>query len=225
MNAWARIEYGTPLTNPAIALHAFTEPKQPQTNLSVARHEVKFLLRGLGTPMNFAKGTTIFIAGGNANAVFRVVSGAVALWRAMPNGKRHIVDFRLKGEFFGVIHRPTETINAEATSDCIVTAYRRGQVDEICDAVPSFRRSVTALTAEPVMSRGEAAEAEGRTARERIAELLLRVAERAEECGEIALPFSTNDIGDSIMLRANWSQMGFALLRAQARSCAPAMAA
>ncbi len=198
MNAWARIEYGTPSANPAIVLNALAGSKQPEANVAAAKHEVEFLLRGLGTVMTYAKGSVIFTAGGNANAVYRVISGAVALWRNLPNGKRYIVDFRLPGEFFGVIHRPTETINAEATSDCVVTAYRRGHVDEICDVVPSFRRSIVALAAEPVMSRSEAAAAEGRTARERIAELLLRVAERAAESGEITLPFSTNDISDRI---------------------------
>ncbi len=197
MNAWARIEYGTPLVNPTVVLNALAAAKQPPAN-AAAKHEVEFLLRGLGAMLNFAKGTTIFSAGGNANAVYRVVSGVVALWRNLPNGKRHIVDFRLPGEFFGVVHRPTEILNAEATADCTVTAYRRGHVDEICDAIPSFRRSITTLTAEPVPSRSEAAAAEERTAKERIAEFLLRIADRAAQSGEIALPFSSRDVGERI---------------------------
>jgi CRP-like cAMP-binding protein len=148
--------------------------------------------------MTYPRGSAIFNAGGNANAVYRVLSGAVALWHRLPNGKRHIVDFRIPSEFFGVVHRPTETINAVASSYCIVAAYRRGEVDEICDAVSSFRRTIASLTAEPVLSLHEAAAAEARTAKERIAEFLLQAAERAAEAGEVTLSFSTQDIGERI---------------------------
>lgn len=196
MNAWARIEYGSQI-DPSAVLNALKQAGAPAKD-GAAKQEVEFLLRGLGTVMNFARGSTIFSAGGNANAVYKVISGAVTLWRALPNGKRHIADFRMPGEFFGILHRPAETINAEATSDCIILAFRRGLVDEICDAVPSFRRSISMLTAEPALSRRELAEQESLTAKERIARLLLGAAERAAAAGEIVLPFTGENIAERI---------------------------
>jgi CRP/FNR family nitrogen fixation transcriptional regulator len=198
MNAWSQIEIGTAVINPAIVLDALKSQHPVPAGDRAAKQEVEFLLRGLGTVMNYAKSSMIFKEGGNAKALYQVMSGAVALWHRAPNGKRQIVDFRLPGEFFGVVYRPTETLNAEASSDCVVTAYRRGAVDEMCDSVPSFRRSIAQLTAEPVISRSEAIRIEARTTKERMADFLLRAAERAAESGEIVLPFSGRDIGDRI---------------------------
>jgi CRP/FNR family transcriptional regulator, anaerobic regulatory protein len=198
MNGWSRIEYGTPAVDPAVVLGTFAVRTATPANHNAARREVETLLRGLGQQMNYRSGEEIFSAGGNAHAVYRVNSGAVVLWRKLPNGKRRIVDFRLPGEFFGVVHRPTETSNAEASSDSIITTYRRGYVDGICDAVPSFRRSITLLTDEPPVPCIKAELADGRTAKERIAELLLDTARRAAEAGEITLRFSDGDIADRV---------------------------
>jgi CRP-like cAMP-binding protein len=187
----------TPVEAPAVV--ATTGKRAGANGIDAAAlEEVQFLLRGLAVVENYAKGDCIFEAGGNANAVYRVMSGAVALWRRLPNGKRQIIDFRLPGEFFGVVHRPTHTINAEASSDCVVTGYRRGHVDGICDAVPSFHRTMVKLVAEPVVRRSEAALGETRTAKERIAAFLLNVAQRAVAAGEISLPLSGHNIGERI---------------------------
>ncbi len=196
MNAWARIEDSMPTQSGAFLPAAFRDRQTAARE--AAKQEVMFLLRGLGTVMNYPKGAPIFAEGGNAHAVYRVISGAIALWRTLPNGKRHIVDFRLAGEFLGVVHRPTHTINAEAASDCIVIAWRRGEVDGICDAVPSFRRSMETLLAEPVVTRSEIAAAESRTAKERVADFLLKAFARATDGGDTGLPLSGRDIGDRI---------------------------
>lgn len=199
MNVWARLESTAPLPEPAVVAKlgagAGAAADQPD---AAAKQEVLFLLRGLGTSEEYAKDSPIFSAGGNANAAYRVVSGAVALWRKLPNGKRQIIDFRLAGEFFGVVHRPTHTINAEASSDCVVIAYRRGHVDGICDAVPAFHRAMVKLVAEPVVCRKDADLGETRTAKERIADFLLNVADRAVVAGESSLPLCGRSIGERI---------------------------
>ena len=199
MSVWERIESATPVAAPAVVVKigARNSTVADQAD-DAAKQEVLFLLRGLGMIEEYAKGSSIFAAGGNANAAYRVTSGAVALWRRLPNGKRQIIDFRLPGEYFGVVHRPTHTINAEASSDCVLTAYRRGHVDGICDAVPSFHRSMVKLVAEPVVRRSEETLEETRTAKERIAAFLLNVAQRAVIAGETSLPFSGRSIGERI---------------------------
>ena len=198
MNVWARTHEGTATATPAHVLNPPPGHESDRADKAAAKHEVEDVLRGLGTAVEYAKGSRIFAEGGNANVVYRVVSGAVTLWRKLPNGKRHIVDFRLAGEYFGVVHRPTYALNAEAASDCVVSAYRRGQVDGICDEVPSFRRSIEILLVEPVLSRSEIAAAEWHTAKERIADLLLKASRRAAQGGEPAVRLSDRDIGDCI---------------------------
>jgi CRP-like cAMP-binding protein len=198
MNVWARTHEGTGIASPAHVLNPDPAREIAHADSAGAKHEVEEVLRGLGTIVEYAKGSRIFAEGGNANVVYRVMSGAVTLWRKLPNGKRHIVDFRLAGEYFGVIHRPTYALNAEAASDSVVSAYRRGQVDGICDEVPSFRRAIEILLTEPVMSRSEIAAAEWHTAKERIADLLLKASRRAAQGGEPTVPLSDRDIGDCI---------------------------
>jgi CRP-like cAMP-binding protein len=191
MNAITRIEAGTPRARSAAIAAASAKPVS-----NSQKDEVVMVLRGLGTRTSFPRGTVIFKEHGHASAVYRVMSGAVALWRTRTNGRRHIVDFRLPGEFFGVVHRPEYTITAEAAADTVVFAYRRGQVDEICDAVPSVRRALTALLAEPSLSRRDALNAERQTAKERIVEFLRVASERAGQSDEVRLPVSDGDIAD-----------------------------
>jgi CRP-like cAMP-binding protein len=188
--ALSNIEFGT--------LPVASETPETRTTNSAAKEEVRRLLRGLGATQQYRAGSQIFGAGDNANALYRVESGAVALWRRLPNGKRHIVDFRMPGEYFGVIHRPTHTINVEASSDCQVTLFRRGQVDEICDAVPSFYRSISSLVAEPKISRTEALADERRTAKERTAAFLLNAFQRSSQAGNLNLALSGRQIGERI---------------------------
>jgi len=198
MNVLAHIDSANPTINRA----AFSPPRarKPIPRPAAPDDEVLTLLRGLGTTVPFARGAQIFQERGHANAIYRVLSGTVALWHARAKGRRHIADFRLCGEFFGVVHRPEYTINAEAISDAVVVAYRRGEIDGICDALPSFRRAITALVAEPVVLRRETALAESQTAKERIVDFLLDVSERAAESGEVKLPFSERDIADRVDL-------------------------
>lgn len=190
MNAWAKIDYATPISVSAV--------RETISANGAAKDEARRLLGGLGTPQNHPAGSSIFAEGDNANALYRVESGAVALWRRLPNGKRHIVDFRLPGEYFGVVHRPRHMINAEASSDCQVTAFHRGDVDEICDAVPSFYRSITTLIAEPDISRNELRADETRTAKERIVRFLLSASKRAPQSSIYGLPLSVHNIGERV---------------------------
>ena len=190
MNAWAKIDDATPLS--------VSTARQSIAANGAAKEEVRRLLRGLGTSQSYPAGNPIFHLGENANEVYRVESGAVALWQRLPNGKRHIVDFRLPGEYFGVVHRPKHTINAEASSDCQVTAFRRGEVDEICDAVPSFYRSITTLVAEPNVSRNELQADEMRTAKERVVRFLLSASKRAPQSSVYGLPLSVHNIGERV---------------------------
>jgi CRP/FNR family transcriptional regulator, nitrogen fixation regulation protein len=197
MHALAQIDSATSKLNGAASL---VRAQKPAPRPDALEDEVLTLLRGLGTSVPVARGALIFEERGHANAIYRVLSGTVALWHARAKGRRHIVDFRLRGEFFGVVHRPEYTINAEAVSDAVVIAYRRGEIDDICDAIPSFRRSITVLLADPVTLRREAALAESQTARERIIDFLVEVSHRIAESGKVRLPIAERDIADRVDL-------------------------
>lgn len=152
-------------------------------------------LRGLGSVVRFQRGAVIFRERDHASAIFRVVSGGVALSRTTGR-RRHILDFRFAGEFFGAVHRPEYTTGAEATSDCVLMSYPRGYVDNMFDELPQFRRALAALLAEPVQSSADTAESH--TARERIEAFLVSLSGRIADRGEANLPLSCDDIADRL---------------------------
>ncbi|HEX5281593.1 MAG TPA: Crp/Fnr family transcriptional regulator [Micropepsaceae bacterium] len=157
--------------------------------------EVATPLRGLGTVVRLQRGAVIFRERDHANAIYRVVSGGVALSRNIGR-RRRIVDFRFAGEFFGVVHRPEYTVTAEATSDCVLLSYPRGFVDTMFDELPQFRRALTGLLAERSQSGGDIVESH--TARERIEAFLSSLSGRIGDWDAANLPVSREDIADRL---------------------------
>jgi CRP-like cAMP-binding protein len=167
-----------------------------ETARSEAGHaEVVTPLRGLGSVVRFQRGVVIFRQRDHANAIYRVISGGVALLRTRDR-RRRIIDFRFAGEFFGVVHRPEYTVDAEATSDCVLLSYPRGYVDTLFDELPQFRRTLAGLLAEHAESSGDTIESH--TARERIEAFLLSLSRRIGDWGEANLPISCDDIADRL---------------------------
>jgi len=194
MYAWSRIASVTPLSE-------HTHPSACATGAStgsVAEYDdVVTPLRGLGSVLRFQRGAVIFRERDHASAIYRVVSGAVALSR-ITDRKRRIIDFRFAGEFLGAVHRPEYSMGAEAASDCVVLSYPRGYVDNMFDQLPQFRRSLTRLLAERVQSGDDTAES--CTARERIEAFLQSLSGRIADWDHVNPPLTCDDIADRLDL-------------------------
>jgi len=147
--------------------------------------------------VRFQRGAVIYRERDHASAMYRVVSGAIALSRTTDN-RRRIVDFRFAGEFFGAIHRPEYTLGAEATSDCVLLSYPRGYVDTMFDELPQFRNTISRLLAEPGKCTDDTADSQ--TARERVVDFLLSLSSRVSALDETSLPLSSHDIADRLGL-------------------------
>ena len=61
-----------------------------------------------------ARGDVLFMAGARAGSVYRVTSGAIALSRSLPDGRRQIVDILGPGRLVGVSERVERTSTATA---------------------------------------------------------------------------------------------------------------
>lgn len=193
MYAWSRIAAAAPITEPS---HGPFTPAAGRTARPRPDYtDVVTPLRGLGSVVRFQRGAVIFRERDHASVIYRVISGGVALSRTTGR-RRHILDFRFAGEFFGAVHRPEYTTGAEATSDCVLMSYPRGYVDNMFDELPQFRRALAALLAEPVQSSVDTAES--RTARERIEAFLLSLSGRIADREEANLPLSCDDIADRL---------------------------
>src|SRR5690606_31243276 len=78
----------------------------------------------VGARVHYDQDEEIFGEGEEAGNVYRVLSGAVRLYRVLTDGRRQIDTFCLPGDVFGLEFFDRRRISAEAVSDCelIVTS-------------------------------------------------------------------------------------------------------
>ncbi len=195
MYAWSRIASVAPISEESSAPVA--QGAAGGAPALSGHAEVLTPLRGLGSTVQFPSGAVIFKERDHASAIYRVVSGGVALSRSA-DGRRRIVDFRFAGEFFGAVHRPEYSTRAEATSDCVLLSYPRGYIDIMFEELPQFRHTITRLLAEPVQTGSRVAECQ--TARERVVDFLASLSGRIARWDETNLPLSCDDIADRLDL-------------------------
>src|SRR5436309_15954905 len=93
----------------AAAAVAAMEPVQaPDTELGI--------LDRLGTVILLRRDLALFSEGDAASCYYKVVSGAVRSCKLLADGRRHITDFFLAGDFIGVDALGTYSCTAEAVN-------------------------------------------------------------------------------------------------------------
>lgn len=157
---------------------------------------------GLGITLDLSKGGILFEEGAVAGSYYKVMSGAVRLYKLLPDGRRHIADFFVAGDVFGLTSRATYDFTAEAITDATVVGYR-WQVHDPID--PGVGRSLLATVCAGLAAAQEQALVLGRmSAAERLSTFLLRMAERTGHRDETApvvdLFMSRTDIADHLGL-------------------------
>lgn len=160
-------------------------------------------LRASSTTHHLTRNETIFSEGDAAERVYIIVSGAVRICRYLPDGRRHVIDFALAGDllsFFECAHQPA---SAEAAASSTIISYPRRALDRLATENPSVRRQVLALVSSNLLEAQERLMILScKTAKERVASFLLRLAERSDAgAGDILdLPMSRQDIADHLGL-------------------------
>jgi CRP-like cAMP-binding protein len=160
-------------------------------------------LQRIGIRLRFARGETIFSEGDEAKYSYKVVSGAIRLCKHLADGRRQIAGFVLPGEYCGFMHLDAHRFTAEATGDTVLIAYPQRQIESLAQQMPGVQRRLTGFLADRVRSMQDHVVLLGRlTARERVASLLLLLADRAgtEAQGPVALPMSRQDMADYLGL-------------------------
>jgi CRP/FNR family transcriptional regulator, anaerobic regulatory protein len=152
-----------------------------------------------------APGGALFREGEPNPHVFNVVSGALKLYRLLPDGRRQITGFLFKGDFLGLGARATASLTAEALTPVHACRFRRNEFERLLEAMPSLERRLVALAADELMAAQEQIVLLGRkTARERLASFLVSRRERQARLGEdadvVRLPMTRLDIADYLGL-------------------------
>ena len=150
-------------------------------------------------------GQALFHEGDPNPYVFNVVDGAVKLYRLLPDGRRQITGFLFQGDFLGLGGRGPSSFTAEALTPLNTCRFRRGDFDQLLNALPALEHRLVALAGDELMAAQEQIVLLGRkTARERLASFLTRLSERQVQLGgpvgHVHLPMTRLDIADYLGL-------------------------
>jgi len=174
------------------------------------------ILDTLGSVVLLKRDSTLFREGDAAGCYYKVVSGAVRSCKLLADGRRHITDFFLAGDFIGVEALNTHGTTAEAVNDAAVVRYERRIIDALVSRSPRVGRFLLGrVCAELCEARSRMLMLGRMSARERLASFLLRIAARSrrDDRDSIALPMTRNDIGDHLGLTTETVCRTFAELK------------
>lgn len=170
-------------------------------------------LDGIGAVIALRRDEPLFRPGDRAEFYFKVLKGAVRSCHVLADGRRHIGEFFLPGDFIGLDAAESCAFAAEAIIDTTLIRYSRRKVDALAAEEPRIGQSLVEIM------RSDLAAARDRilllghmTAMERIASFLLDLAERRSD-GRINLPMTRTDIGDYLGLTMETVSRAFSQLK------------
>ena len=130
-----------------------------------------------------------------------MISGAVRTCRVLLDGRRQIADFYLPGDFFGLDWQGRHGFTAEAIADAVVVSYPRAQLELAAETEPAMQKLLMGLLTKGLSATQNHVVMLGRqTAQERLAWVLLRPMQRADDNPNLDLPMSRLDIADYLGL-------------------------
>jgi CRP-like cAMP-binding protein len=158
------------------------------------------VLDGVGAVIALGRDEPLFRPGDAAEFYFKVLKGAARSCHVLADGRRHVGEFFLAGDFIGLDAAESHAFAAEAIVDSTLIRYSRRKVEAMAADEPRIGQSLV-----EIMRAGLAAARERMlllghmTAMERIASFLLDLSERSSD-GRICLPMTRTDIGDYLGL-------------------------
>jgi CRP-like cAMP-binding protein len=161
------------------------------------------MLDAVGSVMTLDRETTLFHEGDTAHYYYKVVSGAVRSCRLLTDGRRHVGDFFLPGDLIGFHSLEIHGFTAEAVNESTLVRYERRRVEALMARSPRVGKCLlNRMCSELSEARSRMVMLGRMTAQERIANFLLRMADRGgrAEPDSITLPMTRTDIGDYLGL-------------------------
>lgn len=154
----------------------------------------------MGATVPFGRNEEIYGEGEPAEYAYKVLRGAVRVYKVLNDGRRQISAFYLPGDIFGLEPGDEHASSADAITNSSILVVKRTAVAELTARDIASAQQLWALTARELQYMQDHVVLLVKSARERIASFLLQMGHRIAGTNEIELPMSRQDIADYLGL-------------------------
>lgn len=165
------------------------------------------------------RGTTIFLQGERAAAIYVVIEGWVKLYRIAPNGAEAVVGVFTRGHSFGEAVAFTQDnypVSVECATDCRLVRIETEAILRMVREHPEMSLSLIAATfAHLHRLVAQIEQLKAQTGAQRVAEFLLELAPCGEGRCEVTLPYDKVLIAGRLGMKPESLSRAFAKLREQ----------
>lgn len=164
-------------------------------------HDDLAALDAIGTVVSLRRDAALFREGETARYCFKVLTGAVRSCKLLADGRRHIGEFLLPGNFIAVEAADSYHFTVEAVTDATVMRFPRAALDRLVQQRPQLGRTLLGLVCGGLSAAQSHMLLLGRkNAAERLASFLLTMADRNGAADHVSLPMTRGDIADYLGL-------------------------
>ncbi|WP_445680995.1 Crp/Fnr family transcriptional regulator [Radicibacter daui] len=155
--------------------------------------------------VTLAEGEALFNEGETGDYLYNLTSGAVKIYKLLPDGRRQMTGFLFPGDFIGFAVSDTYVYSAETLSEVTVCRFPRTKLERMLESYPHLHRRLFTLASRELATAQDQMLLLGRkSAKEKVASFLLSLRERAIQRGEdgnpLYVPMSRSDIADYLGL-------------------------
>jgi CRP/FNR family transcriptional regulator len=171
----------------------------------------------------------VFTEGDQRSHLYRVETGAVCLYKVLPDGRRQVVGFAFPGDLLGFGPAGAHQFNAQTTRPSRLRCLSWRSIERVVRQNPALGVTLWEAISQELAAAHDLLLTNGqRTATERVAAFLLTISRRNARRGEdgslIILPMTRTDIGDLLALTIETVSRVFSSLRREriidlAQSC------
>jgi CRP-like cAMP-binding protein len=168
--------------------------------------ELDFVKTFKSGELNIEAGASILLEGTNSAYLYTVLVGWAFRYKALPDGRRQILNFAIPSDFLGLQGTVADEMkhSVEALTDMTLCIFPRDKLWDLFTRFPALAYDVTWLAAREEQILDESLLSIGRrTALERMAYLFLHLFVRAEEVSltkgsTIQFPFTQQHVADTL---------------------------
>lgn len=175
-------------------------------------------LERIVTRATLKAGAPIFDEGQPGDHRYNVTAGCVKIYKLLGDGRRQIIGFLFPGDFLGLAVDEEYAYSAEVVADTDLCRFPRAALDELMIRYPALeQRLLGAMSNELAIAQDQMVLLGRKSAKEKVATMLLMLSRRASKRGvsanPVSMPMTRADIGDYLGLTTETVSRTFTQLK------------